>query len=88
MLIYSLMCSTFNIKNISKIYKLFEFLRNYENCFDSKNMKTFFKYENENYVIDLISDAKPSYKSLYIFSEIEFNILKDYLLKNLILSRI
>ena len=31
-------------------------------------------------------DAKSLYESFYIFSETEFDVLKDYLLKNLILN--
>ena len=68
--------------------KLFKFLKNYKNCFDSKNAKTFFKHEDKDHVMNLIFDAKPLYKSVYTFSEIEFNVLKNYLLKNLILNRI
>ena len=69
-----------------KMCKLFEFLKDYENCFDSKNVKIFFEHENEDHVINLIFDAKPLYESLYILFEIEFDILKNYLLKNLILN--
>ena len=83
---YTLMCSMFDVEITSKMRKLFEFLKSYKNCLDFKNAKIFFEYENENYIIDLIFDAKPSYKLLYTFSEIEFDILKDYLLKNLILN--
>ena len=78
----------FNVEITFKIRKLFEFLKNYENCFDFKNTKTFFEHENENHVIDLIFDTKLLYESFYILSEIEFNVLKNYLLKNLILNRI
>ena len=85
-LVYALIYSTFNVENISKVHKLFEFLKNYKNCFDFKNVKTFFEHENKNHVIDLISDAKLSYELFYIFFKIEFNILKNYLLKNLILN--
>ena len=86
--IYTLMCSTFDVEITLKMHKLFELLKNYENCFNLKNAKTFFEHENKNYVIDLILVVKSSYKSLYIFSEIAFNISKDYLLKNLILNYI
>ena len=68
--------------------RLLEFLKNYENCFDFKNAKIFFEHKNEDHVIDLMLDAKPLYELFYILSEIEFDVLKDYLLKNLILSRI
>ena len=88
MFIYVLICITFDVEITFEMRKLLEFLKSYKNCFDFKNAKTFFKHENENYVIDLIFDAKPLYESRYILSEIEFNVLKDYLLKNLILNRI
>ena len=88
MLVYVLMCITFDVEITFKIHRLFEFLKNYENCFDFKNAKTFFEYENEDYVIDLIFGAKLSYESFYIFFEIELDVLRDYLLKNLILNYI
>ena len=68
--------------------KLFEFLKSYKNCFDSKNAKTFFEHKNKNHAINLIFDAKSLYESLYTLSETELDVLKNYLLKNLILSRI
>ena len=86
MLVYALMCITFDVDITFEMRKLFESLKNYKNCFDFKNAKTFFEHEDENHVIDLIFDAKPLYESLYIFFEIEFNVLKDYLLKNLTLN--
>ena len=71
---------------ISKLYRrCADYSKNY---FDFKNTKTFFEHENEDYIINLVFDAKPLYKSLYIFFETEFNVLINYLLKNLILSRI
>ena len=82
------MCITFNVKITFEIRRLFGFLKSYEDCFNSKNTKTLLEYENKNHVIDSIFDAKPLYKSLYILSEIKFDVLKNYLLKNLILSRI
>ena len=86
MFIYVLTCITFDVEITSEMRRLLEFLKNYENCFDFKNAKTLFKHENENHVINLIFDAKSSYKSFYTFFEIELNVLKDYLLKNLILN--
>ena len=80
------MCSSLNVKIASKMRKLFTFLKNYENCFDFKNAKTFFEHKNEDHVIDLLSSAKSSYDSFYIFFEIKFEILRNYLLKNLILN--
>ena len=41
------MCNTFNVESASKIRRLFEFLKNYQNCFDFKNTKTFFEYKNK-----------------------------------------
>ena len=79
---------TFDVEITFEIRRLFEFLKSYENCFDFKNAKTFSEHENENYVIDLIFDAKLSYESFYIFFETELKVLKNYLLKNLILNRI
>ena len=87
-LVYALMCITFNVEITFEMRKLFEFLKSYKNCFDFKNTKTLFEHENEDYVIDLIFGAKSLYESLYIFSEIELDVLKIYLQKNLILSRI
>ena len=88
MLVYTLMCSAFNVEIISKMRKLFEFLKSYKNYFDFRNAKTFSEYKNEDHVINLVLDAKSLYKSLYTFFEIELNILKNYSLKNLILDRI
>ena len=82
------MCIIFDVKITFEMRRLFELLKNYKNCFDFKNAETLFAYENKNHIIDLIFDAKPLYESLYILFETEFNILKDYLLKNLILNYI
>ena len=82
------MCNSLNIEIASKMRKLFTFLKNYENCFDFKNAEILFEHENENHVIDLLSSAKSSYKSLYTFFETEFEVLRNYLLKNLILNYI
>ena len=68
--------------------RLFESLKSYKNCFDFKNAEILSEHENENHVIDLMLDAKSLYESLYILSETELDVLKNYLLKNLILNRI
>ena len=86
--VYALIYSMFNVEITLKICKLFEFLTNYKNCFNLKNAKILFKYKNKDHVIDLILDAKSLYKSFYILSKSELNVLKDYSLKNLILNRI
>ena len=78
----------FNVEITSRMCKLFEFLKSYKNCFDFKNAETFFEHENKNHIIDLILDVKSLYESLYIPFKIEFNVLKNYLLKNLILNGI
>ena len=80
------MCNSLNVEITSKMRKLFTFLKNYKNCFDFKNAETFFEHENEDHVINLLSNAKSSYESFYIFFEIKFEILRNYLLKNLILN--
>ena len=77
-----------NVKITFEMRKLLEFLKNYKNCFDFKNAKILFEHENEDHVINLMFDAKSPYKSFYILFKIELNVLKNYLLKNLILSRI
>ena len=63
-------------------------LKSYENCFDLKNAKMLFTHENENHVIDLKFEKESSYDSLYALSEKEFQVLQNYLLKNLALNRI
>ena len=76
----------FDVEITFEMRRLFELLKNYENCFDSKNTEIFLEHENENHIIDLILDAKPLYESLYIFFKTELDMLKDYLLKNLTLN--
>ena len=88
MLIYVLICITLDVEITLEMCRLLEFLKSYENCFDFKNAKTFFEHENEDHAIDLMLGAKSSYESLYILFEIELDVLRNYLLKNLILSRI
>ena len=88
MFVYILMYITFNVKITFEMRKLFKFLKNYENCFNFKNAEIFFEHKNKNYIINLIFDAKSLYELLYTFSEIEFDVLRNYLLKNLILNRI
>ena len=75
-------------RTLQKCVNYSNFLKSYKNCFDFKNAKTFFEHENKNYAIDLILNAKLLYELFYTLSKIELNILKNYLLKNLILNRI
>ena len=82
------MCIIFDVEITLEIRKLFEFLKNYENCFNSKNAKILLEHENEDYIINLILHAKSLYESFYILFETELDIIKDYLLKNLTLNRI
>ena len=63
-------------------------LKSYENCFDSKNAEMLLTHKNENHVINLKFDKELSYDSLYAFSKKKFQILWNYLLKNLALNRI
>ena len=88
MFVYVLIYITFDVEITLEMRRLFELLKNYENCFDFKNTKIFFEHENKNHVINLIFDAESSYESFYILSEIELDVLRNYLLKNLILNRI
>ena len=82
------MCITFDVEITLEVRRLLEFLKSYENCFDFKNAETFLEHENKNHIINLIFDAKSSYESLYILFETELDVLRSYLLKNLILNRI
>ena len=79
---------TFDVEITFDVRRLFKFLKSYENYFDFKNAETLFEHENKNHVINLIFDTKSSYESFYILFQTELDILKNYLLKNLILSRI
>ena len=79
---------TFDVEITFEMRRLFESLKSYKNCFDFKNAKILLEHENKNHVINLILDAKSLYELLYILFKIEFNVLKNYLLKNLILNRI
>ena len=86
MFVYALICIMFDVEITFEMRKLLEFLTSYKNCFDFKNAETLLEHKNKNHVINLMFDAKSLYKSLYIFFKIELDVLKDYLLKNLILN--
>ena len=87
-LVYVLICITFNVEITLEMHKLLEFLKSYKNYFDFKNAKTLSEHENKDHIINLMLDAKSLYESLYILSETELDVLRNYLLKNLTLSRI
>ena len=82
------MCNNLNVEIASKVRKLFTCLKSYENYFDLKNAEILLEHENKNYIIDFLSSAKSLYELFYIFFKIKFEILKNYLLKNLILNYI
>ena len=63
-------------------------LKSYEDCFNSKNAEMLFTHENENHVIDLKFEKESLYDSFYALSKKEFQVLRNYLLKNFALSRI
>jgi len=70
------------------ILKKMQNIKNYNNIFNSKNAFTFLNYKKKNYNINLLSNKKFFYKLLHFLLEKELNILQEYFLKNLILSRI
>ena len=84
--VYTLMCSSLNVEIASKMRKLFIFLKSYKNYFDFKNTEIFFEHEDEDHVINFLSNVESLYESFYILFETEFEILRNYLLKNLILN--
>ena len=86
--VYILICITFDAEMTFKMRRLLEPLKSYENCFDFKNAKILFEHKNEDHAINLMLSAKSSYELLYILFETELDVLRNYLLKNLILSRI
>ena len=63
-------------------------MNDYKSCFDFKNAEILFKHKNENFVVNLFSEIKLLYNLLYILFEIKLIVLKNYLLKNLILNDI
>ena len=85
---FALVCSSFDADSAQQMSVLLFELKSYEDCFDSKNAKMLFTHENENHVIDLKLDKKSSYDLFYALSKKELQILRNYLLKNLALSRI
>ena len=88
MLVYVLICITFDVEITLEVRRLLEFLKSYENCFDFKNAEILSEHEDEDHIIDLMLGAESPYESLYILFKTEFDILRNYLLKNLILNRI
>ena len=86
--IFAFVCSSFDVDFAQQILMLLFKLKSYENCFDSKNAEMLFTHENENHVINLKFDKKSSYNFLYALLKKEFQILRNYLLKNFALNRI
>jgi len=90
-LVFAFICCNFDANGKLRLRDVFRKMRNiknYNNVFDSKNAFTLSDYREENYNIDLLSNKKFFYKSLYSLSEKELDILQEYLLENLALSRI
>ena len=83
---FAFVCSNFDVNSAQQMLMLSFKLKSYENCFDSKNAKMLFTHENENHVIDLKFDKKSLYDSFYALLKKEFQILQNYLLKNLALN--
>ena len=69
---FAFLCNNFDVDFVQQMLILSFKLKSYENCFDSKNAKMLFTYENENHVIDLKFDKKLSYDLLYAFLEKKF----------------
>ena len=86
--IFALIYSSFNADFAQQISMFSLKLKSYKDCFDSKNAEMLLTHENKNHVIDLKSEKKSSYDSLYALSKKKLQILQNYLLKNLALSRI
>jgi len=63
-------------------------IKNYNNVFNSKNASILLNYREKNYNINLLSNKESLYKLLFFFFEKELDILQEYLLKKLILSKI
>ena len=83
---FAFVCSNFDADFAQQMLMLLFKLKSYENCFDSKNAEILFTHKNENHVIDLKLNKKSSYNFLYALSEKKFQILQNYLLKNLTLN--
>ena len=66
---FAFVCNNFDADFAQQISVLLFKIKLYEDCFDSKNAKMLFTYENENHVINLKFDKKLSYDSFYAFSE-------------------
>jgi len=54
----------------------------YKNCFSETDISLLSEYNKNNYTINLQSDTKLLFKFLYILSEKEFAVFRDYLLEN------
>ena len=87
-LIFALICNNLNADFAQQILMFSFKLKLYKNCFDSKNAEMLFTHKNKNHVINLKFEKKSSYDLFYALSKKEFQILRNYLLKNLTLNRI
>jgi len=73
---------------LRNVLKKMRDIKNYNDVFDSKNASTFPNYKKKNHSINLLLSKELLYESLYLFFKKKLNILQEYLLKNLALSKI
>ena len=52
------------------------------NCFNNKKVVKLSNYNKNNYIINLMFDAKSSHNSLYFFFKKKLNVLQNYLYDN------
>ena len=89
-LVYTVICSALidKIANLTQI--IFNFIRMRKNIdvFFESDVSTLSTHNDNDYVIDLVSNKKLSFKSLYSILQIELKILIEYIRENLALRRI
>jgi len=85
---FALICCNLDVNKTLIIRIILKNIQNYNNIFDSKNAFIFFEHKEKNYKIDLLFKRELSYNLLYILFEQKVIVLRNYLLKNLILNRI
>ncbi len=88
MFIFALIYNNLDFETTSKIRCLLNIFYNYQNCFDFKNIKIFFKFNNTNYIIDLFFKIKLLYNLFYAPFEKKLYILQNYFLKNFVSKRV